>query len=219
MIVAASSASSENHELIIALAARNRLPTVYLSATLYCRRWIDLLRPELPRRILPRSGPCQSHPKGERPADLPVQAPTKYELGDQFQTGEGAWAQNSRQRPRAPTRWSNNLGTAGSVESRMGAVAWGLWPTPRFPSPLISRVEDWRAGLGRSLGSPLSRPFVCECPTISTMPRFPVTSTSHATCGFPALRAPICFTPKLMGPILLGRLSARASHSIGVEQP
>src|SRR5258708_1302394 len=39
-------------------------------------------------------------------------------------------------------------------------------------SPPISRVEDWRAGLGRSLGSPLSRPFVCECPTISTMPRF-----------------------------------------------
>lgn len=24
-----------------------------------------------------------------------------------------------------------------AVESRMGAVAWGLWPTPRFPSPLI----------------------------------------------------------------------------------
>ena len=26
---------------------------------------------------------------------------------------------------------------AGVVESRMGAVAWGLWPSPRFPSPLI----------------------------------------------------------------------------------
>jgi hypothetical protein len=23
------------------------------------------------------------------------------------------------------------------VESRMGAVTWGLWPTLRFPSPLI----------------------------------------------------------------------------------
>jgi hypothetical protein len=23
------------------------------------------------------------------------------------------------------------------VESKMGAVAWGLWPSPRFPSPLI----------------------------------------------------------------------------------
>ncbi|MGA7327651.1 MAG: hypothetical protein WBX25_24945, partial [Rhodomicrobium sp.] len=27
--------------------------------------------------------------------------------------------------------------TGGQVESRMGAVAWGLWPSPRFPSPLI----------------------------------------------------------------------------------
>src|SRR5262245_8608515 len=32
------------------------------------------------------------------------------------------------------------------VESRTGAVAWGRWPTLRFPSPLIGRVEDWRAG-------------------------------------------------------------------------
>jgi hypothetical protein len=37
------------------------------------------------------------------------------------------------------------------VGSRMGAVAWGLWPTPRFPSPLIkpgvpisgTRLSDW----------------------------------------------------------------------------
>ena len=37
------------------------------------------------------------------------------------------------------------------VESRMGAVAWGLWPTLRFPSPLIKpnvpisgiRLSDW----------------------------------------------------------------------------
>ena len=41
--------------------------------------------------------------------------------------------------------------TVGSVESRMGAVAWGHWPTPRFPSPLIEpdvrsyriRLSDW----------------------------------------------------------------------------
>src|SRR5712692_10418760 len=58
-----------------------------------------------------------------------------------------------------------------------------------FPHP--GRVEGWRAG------RPLDRAT------------FPVPSTSHAACGFPALRAPICFTPTLMGPILLGRLSAR----------
>ncbi|MEY9597524.1 hypothetical protein ABIF74_002216 [Bradyrhizobium japonicum] len=56
---------------------------------------------------------------------------------------------------------------------------------------LAGRVEDWRAD------RPLDRAT------------FPVPSTSHAACGFPALRAPICFTPTLMGPILLGRLSAR----------
>ena len=37
------------------------------------------------------------------------------------------------------------------VESRMGAVAWGRWPAPRFPSPLIEldmpisgiQLSDW----------------------------------------------------------------------------
>jgi hypothetical protein len=47
---------------------------------------------------------------------------------------------------------------------------------------VIGRVEDWRAGLGRSLCSPLSRPFVCGCHTISTVPRFqpPPRRTQHA---------------------------------------
>src|SRR5271157_323833 len=34
------------------------------------------------------------------------------------------------------------------------------------------RVGDWRAGLGRSSCSLLARSFVCECHTISTLPRF-----------------------------------------------
>ena len=73
---------------------------------------------------------------------------------------------------------------------------------------LTGRVEDWRAGVGRSLCSLLSRPFVCECHTISTMPRFqpPPRRTQHA--DFLALRSPVCFASMLMGPILLERLSA-----------
>ena len=34
------------------------------------------------------------------------------------------------------------------------------------------RVEEWRGGLGRGLFSPVARPFVRGCPTISTVPRF-----------------------------------------------
>ena len=41
--------------------------------------------------------------------------------------------------------------TGVPVKSRMGAVAWGQWPAPRFPSPLIEpdvpvsgiRLSDW----------------------------------------------------------------------------
>jgi hypothetical protein len=34
----------------------------------------------------------------------------------------------------------------------------------------------------------------------------------NAACGFPALRSPVCFTSRVMGPIVLGRLSALASE-------
>ena len=45
-----------------------------------------------------------------------------------------------------------------------------------------SRVGDWRAGLGRRLCSLLARSFVCECHTISAVPRFqpPPRRTQHA---------------------------------------
>ena len=71
---------------------------------------------------------------------------------------------------------------AGIVELRKGAVALRLGQWLRFPSPLISRVGDWRAGLGRSLCSLLARSFVCECHTISAVPRFqpPPRRTQHA---------------------------------------
>jgi hypothetical protein len=45
-------------------------------------------------------------------------------------------------------------------------------PVEFHHQPLAGRVGDWRAGLGRSLCSPLTRSFVCECHNISTMPRF-----------------------------------------------
>src|SRR5271165_3258844 len=80
-------------------------------------------------------------------------------------------------------------------------------PWLRFHTPLIGRVEDWRAGLGRSSCSPLARSFVCECHTISTMPRFQPPPRRTQRADFLALRSPACFAPRLMGPILPERLS------------
>jgi hypothetical protein len=52
--------------------------------------------------------------------------------------GQGRLINNLPACPHAPqSRPGLRRGIDVVVESRMGAVAWGLWPTPRFPSPLI----------------------------------------------------------------------------------
>ena len=80
LIVTASTLALVNRELIITLAAEHRLPAVYGDRTFvtngglisYGPNRIDPYRraAEYINRIL----------RGEKPADLPVQAPTKYEL-------------------------------------------------------------------------------------------------------------------------------------------
>jgi len=119
---------------------------------------------------------------------------------------ESGKAQFSALPPKAAVERTSVDVSNGRVEDGRGNL--GHAATLRFPSPLAGRVEDWRAGVGRSLCSLLSRPFVCECHTISTMPRFqpPPRRTQHA--DFLALRSPVCFASMLMGPILLERLSA-----------
>ena len=67
------------------------------------------------------------------------------------------------------------------------------------------RVENWRGGpaglwLGCIRGFPLRARLA-----VSVAP-FPVPATSHAACGFPALRAPAHFVSKLMGPIHMAQL-------------
>jgi hypothetical protein len=73
------------------------------------------------------------------------------------------------------------------------------------------RVGDWRAGLGRCSCSLLARSFVCECHTISTMPRFQPPPRRTQRADFLALRSPACFARRLMGPILPERLSGLAA--------
>src|SRR5712691_3083335 len=120
------------------------------------------------------------------------------------------------------------------VESGCGAVAVGraclfpplssggalvARPWLRFHIPLIGRVENWRAGLGRSLGSLLSRSFVCECPTISTMPRLQPPPRRTQRADFPHCAPPFASHQSLWDLSYWGDFRPVASHSIGVEQP
>src|SRR5271168_3084904 len=49
--------------------------------------------------------------------------------------------------------------------------------------------------------------FLWECLNSQTVNPFPAPATSHPACGFPALGAPVCLVSRVMGPIVLGRLS------------
>ena len=80
LVVVTGTSAIIHRELIISLAARHRMPAVYpfrYYATAgglisYGPDWIDQYRRA--------AGYVDRILKGEKPADLPVQAPTKYEL-------------------------------------------------------------------------------------------------------------------------------------------
>jgi putative ABC transport system substrate-binding protein len=80
LIVLSGNRALANRELIITLAARERLPAVYADRVFVTGGGLisyDTNRTEQYRRA---AGYVDRILKGEKPADLPVQAPTKYEL-------------------------------------------------------------------------------------------------------------------------------------------
>jgi putative ABC transport system substrate-binding protein len=80
LIVTASALAVVHRELIVKLAAKHKLPVVYFQRQFvddgglisYGSDWVDQYRRA--------AGYVDRILKGEKPADLPVQAPTKYEL-------------------------------------------------------------------------------------------------------------------------------------------
>jgi putative ABC transport system substrate-binding protein len=80
LIVTASVAAAGHHKLIAALAARHRLPTVYAFRERIVDGGLISYGPNLMDQYRAGAGYVDRILKGEKPADLPVQAPTKYEL-------------------------------------------------------------------------------------------------------------------------------------------
>ena len=69
-----------HRELIIALAARYRLPAVYADRVYVADGGLISYGPDRVDQFRLAAGYVDRILKGEKPADLPVQAPTKYEL-------------------------------------------------------------------------------------------------------------------------------------------
>ena len=80
LVVTASPSGTVHRELIIALAARHKLPAVYWQRFYKASGGLMSYGPDLLDQYRRAAGYVDRILKGEKPADLPVQAPTKYEL-------------------------------------------------------------------------------------------------------------------------------------------
>jgi putative ABC transport system substrate-binding protein len=80
MILIPTTTTFINRQLIIDLAARHRLPTIYPYRYYVAAGGLICYGPDEIEQYRQAAGYVDRILKGEKPADLPVQAPTKYEL-------------------------------------------------------------------------------------------------------------------------------------------
>jgi len=89
MVVTASTSSVANRELIIALAARNKMPTVYFERGLFAAAGgLISYGPSFRDQHRRAASYVDRILKGVKPADLPVQAPDRYELAINLKTAK-----------------------------------------------------------------------------------------------------------------------------------
>ena len=80
LIVTASAMAYTHRDLIITLAARHKLPTLYFDRSFVAASGLISYGPDYTNQYRRAASYVDRILKGEKPADLPVQAPTKYEL-------------------------------------------------------------------------------------------------------------------------------------------
>jgi putative ABC transport system substrate-binding protein len=80
LILTASALSLVHGDLIIALAARHKLPAVYFQRAFVANGGLISYGADFNEQYRRAAGYVDRILKGEKPADLPVHAPTKYEL-------------------------------------------------------------------------------------------------------------------------------------------
>jgi putative tryptophan/tyrosine transport system substrate-binding protein len=88
LILTASGSAFVHHDLIIALAARHKLPAVYFERFFVANGGLISYGPELREQYRRAAGYVDRILRGEKPTHLPVQAPNKYELAVNLKTAK-----------------------------------------------------------------------------------------------------------------------------------
>src|SRR5262249_8582905 len=90
VVVTASPLSLVHRELIVALAARHKLPAVYWERVFVAAGGLISYGPDRIDQFRGAAGYVNRILRGEKPADLPVQGPTQYELVINIKAAKGA---------------------------------------------------------------------------------------------------------------------------------
>jgi putative tryptophan/tyrosine transport system substrate-binding protein len=88
LILTAAPSGPLHRDLVIALAARHKLPAVYIERLFATAGGLISYGPDFVDQYRRAAGYVDRILKGEKPADLPVQAPTKYELAINLKTAK-----------------------------------------------------------------------------------------------------------------------------------
>ena len=132
LIVTGSPAARLHRDLIVTLAARHKLPAVYFERSFVAAGGLISYGPDFIDQYRQAAGYVDRILKGEKPADLPVQAPTKYETGHQPQDREGA-------RPRRAADGARARRRGDRMKRRefimlLGGAAAQRWSRPASPA-------------------------------------------------------------------------------------
>ena len=149
LIVTAGASATLHRALIITLAARHKLPAVYYERFFVAAGGLVSYGPDYVDQYRRAAGYVDRILKGEKPADLPVQAPTKYELVINLKTAKALGLDSAADAAR-PRRRGDRMRAARvhHAARRRGGVA------ARGARAAAGQAADHRVlGRGHAFGS------------------------------------------------------------------
>ena len=136
LIVVASSMAQQQRGPIVSLVAQLKLPAVYFNRTFVSAGGLMSYGVDFVDQYRRAAGYVDRILKGEKPGDLPIQAPMKYQTGDQHEDRQGARPHRAADRAR-PRRRGDRI--AEKVSAKNGD--FDEWRFCLDPGPILAAAD------------------------------------------------------------------------------